>query len=48
VLPCRSRFAQQLDPGPSQLVHGCGQVADGEADNRAGKNGLPEDAGPGR
>jgi hypothetical protein len=36
VLPCRSRFAQQLDAGPSQLVHGCRQVADGEADNRAG------------
>ena len=36
VLPRRSLFAQQLDACPSQLVHGRGQVADGEADNRAG------------
>lgn len=36
VLPRRSWFAQQLDACPPQLVHGRGQVADGEADNRAG------------
>jgi hypothetical protein len=31
VLPGRSWFAKQLDTGPSQLFHGCWQVADGEA-----------------
>ena len=40
VLPGRSRLAQQLDACPSQLVHGRGQVADGEADNRAGSEVL--------
>lgn len=36
VLPRRPWFAQQLDACPSQLIHGRGQVADGEADNGAG------------
>ena len=40
VLPRRSRFAQQLDARSPQLVHGRGQVADGEADNRAGSEML--------
>lgn len=42
VLPRRSWFAQQLDACPSQLVHGRGQVADREADNRpVAKCSLP-------
>jgi hypothetical protein len=40
VLPGRSWFAQQLDARPSQLAHGRGQVADGEAHNRAGSEML--------
>lgn len=40
LLPRRSWFAQQLDACPSQLLHGRGQVADGEADNRAGSEVL--------
>jgi hypothetical protein len=40
VRPRRSWLAQQLDACPSQLVHGRGQVADGEADNRAGSEML--------
>jgi lysophospholipase L1-like esterase len=35
VLPRRSWLAQKLDACRSQLVHGRGQVADREADNRA-------------
>ena len=40
VLPGRSWFAQQFDACPSQFVHGRRQVADGEADNRAGSEML--------
>src|SRR5277367_1485212 len=40
VLPGRSWFAEQLDASTSQLVHCRGQVADGEADNRAGSEML--------
>jgi hypothetical protein len=40
VLPRLSWFAQQLDACPSQLVNGPGQVADGEADNRPGREML--------
>src|ERR1700722_11973348 len=40
VLPGGSRFAEQLDASTSQLVHCRGQVADGEADNRAGSEML--------
>ena len=41
MLPRRSWLAQQFDACPSQLLHGRGQVADGEADNRAGGEMLP-------
>jgi len=41
VLPRRSWLAQQFDARPSQLVHGRGQVADGEADNRTGGEMVP-------
>ena len=40
VLPGRSWFAEQLDASTSELVHCRGQVADGEADNRAGSEML--------
>src|ERR1700683_3133340 len=36
VLPGRTGLAEQLDTGEPQLVHGRGQVADGESDHRAG------------
>lgn len=40
VLPRRSRFAHQIHARPSQLSHGRWQVADGEADNRTGREML--------
>ena len=41
MLPGWSRFAEQLDVGIAQFLDGCGQVADGEPDDRSAVKVLP-------